>query len=471
MTNVSKAANKTVATISEAQKLYALSPAGEARKIGVEVETHIVTPDLKMVNAQTMADLQSHLAQRGFNAQLEAASVLEYASPAFPIEQTMDLAARVKSDIAVCETAVREKGLAPMPYPLLPTETLAEARKNMNDRERLQIGIKALSGLSDHGAVAVALLTAGVQVSLSPQDHDEMFRMAYRAYALTPLLMAATNADVGFADNDPQRRGYHIRGAYYSDYGNSGGISHAFLRAKDGATLVAQHCGEVFDALMYFSYAPDGSLIPSCPHNRQCFAGLPSDMKTQSNYELAESFLYHDVKICNLRDEDGQTIGKRLEIRCADRGASQPVMTPLMVGALIPDGPTADSFDKLLASYGFAGDPRKEAQLFLTARDAVVNHKGSYMDVAFGRKGRLLSFSKEVASLLDDHYGRIGTASLIATDYRRMMDVLHTGQSDALVFAQANDSFEASQKALRAHAVANIQRASNKKMPEAAYVL
>ena len=259
-----------------------------------------------------------------------------------------------------------------------------------------------------------------------------MFRMVTRAYALTPLLMAACNASSGYVVNEDKKLDYLPRGKYYLGYGDAGGISPAFLKSENGAEFIRNHIEEVFNAPMHFAYNADASLIPASKENRITYAKLVEQgLGTQSNYELAETFLYNDIKVCNLRDENGKAIDKRMEVRVADSGYDQPVMAILLTAALVPDGKAADQFDALLKDYGFTGNPKTDADLYLKSRDAVVNNGGKFMDVAFGT-GRLRDFAADVAGILVNAYD----GKVPATDMARLTDVLMTGNCDGKIFAE-----------------------------------
>jgi hypothetical protein len=157
-------------------------------------------------------------------------------------------------------------------------------------------------------------------------------------------------------------------------------------------------------------------------------------LNTQSNYELAETFIYNDVKICNLRDAEANVVGKRIEVRPADSGLHQPFSVLLLTAALVPDGKTAEAFDNLLKEYGITGNPPKDAPILLANRRAAVDHDGWYMDVEFGRdpatgKTRSLrDFAADLAGLVATHYANDKAAS---PDVAKLCDILLTGNCDA----------------------------------------
>jgi hypothetical protein len=433
MTDVQKTNNKKIASVADALPLYAPPPAGYAGKIGVEVEMPLFKPGAgkpAIPAALEMQALQARLKTKGFDAQLEPAGVLEYAGPPFAADDTAALLKKMKADIGVFDAAAAEAGFTRSPFSIVPTTTKEEALSNMVSRERLQVSLKAMQEIFDENTLRLPMLTSSVQTSFSPKDSEEMFRMVYRAYALNPLLTAACNSSSGYIVNEDEKLDYIPRGKYYLGYGEAGGVSPAFLKSENGEEFIRNHIEAVFKAPMHFAYNPDGSIIPATKDNRITFEKLIAQgLNTQSNYELAETFLYNDVKVCNLRDEDGRVVGKRMEVRGADSGIDQPVMAVILSATLIPEGPAAKAFDALLKDYGFTGNPKADAALFLSSRDAAVNNGGKFMDVAFGT-GRLRDFAQDVAGIISTY------AEVPQRDLARLVDVLMTGECDAKIFAE-----------------------------------
>lgn len=435
MTDVQKTKLKKISTAADALPLYAPPPASFTGRIGVEVEMPVIRQGATkpvIPTAPEMAVLQEKLKKQGFDAQLEPSGVIEYAGAPFMVEDAAKLIAAMKKDVAVFEAEITAAGLTRSPFSIVPTTTKEEALGNMASRERLQASLKAMQEIFDENTLRLPMLTSSVQASFSPESADQMFRMMYRAYALSPLLMAATNSFSGFVVNEDKKVDYIPRAQYYLGYGDAGGVSPAFLKSENGADLIRNHIEAVFDAPMHFAYREDGSIIGATACNRITYRDLVGQgLGTQSNYELAETFLYNDVKIANLRDENGQVVGKRIEVRGADSGCDQPVMAVLMMAALIPDGKAADAFDALLKDYGFTGNPKNDAALFIASRKSAVENGGKFMDVPFGT-GTMRDFAVDVAGILVNAWD----GKVPAKDMERLMDVLMTGETDAKIFSR-----------------------------------
>lgn len=435
MTDVKKGNVRLIDSEDEARELYKPAPAGANNKIGLEVEMPLFRPgDIKpeIPTAAEITAIQQALRDKGFDAQLEASGVLEYASAPVPLESVGTLIVNAHRDIRAFEEEIAAHGYARAPFSVIPTTTLQEALDHKVPRERLDTVLAVFKECYPTDITRIPLITTGVQANFSPRSVEELFRMTRRGYALTPLLIAAMNSSSGFADNEPKRHDAHLRSEYYGDYGASGGLSQAFLKSENAEDFIRHHVAEVFDAPMFFAYDADGGVIRSTKEDILTFRKLiDRGLNTQSNYELAETFLYTDVKIANIRNAESAAIGKRVEVRPADSGLHQPFSTLLLTAALIPDGETAERFDALLKDYGFTGNPAKDAPLLTAAHDAAVQHGGRFMDVPFGT-GSLRDFAADVASLIVDHYSH---DRRVAPDVSKLVDILLTGDCDAKRYA------------------------------------
>lgn len=448
MTDVQKNNTRLIASIDDARGLYAPPPREFTGKMGVEVEMPLIDARRgkpEVPTAAEMEKLQQVLRAKGFDAQLEPAGVLEYASPATGTDAkaVVRLVDVLRAELATFTNAAESAGFTRVPFSMVPTTTEQDALDKIVSRPRLQVSIGAMKDIFPADTLRLPLLTSAVQVSFSPKNENEMFDMARRAYALTPLLMAACNSLSGYVVGEDEKLGVLPRAKYYQGYGRAGGLSEAFLKAANGKEFIEGHIREVFDAPMHFAYDKEGNLFPASREKPITFAGLAAmGLNNQSNYELAETFLYNDIKICNLRDEAGNVVGKRMEVRGADSGIDQPVMAALLSAAIVPTGPQARAFDALLTEYGFTGNPKIDAPLYVAGREAVVNHGGKFMDVAFGKDPQtgaarsLRDFAADVASIVAERYEK---QPELASDVSRLVQVLLTGDCDAKLFSQKFD--------------------------------
>lgn len=439
MTDVNKNKKTLITTPADARPLYAPTPAEFTGKVGVEVEMILFqTGDGKPVipDASTMQTMQSQLREMGYDAQLEPAGVLEYASYPAALEDVPQLARTMTKDIDVFEKTAESYGFKRAFFSVMPTTTHDDALSKIVARERLGAVIQGLTSRFGKEALDFSLLGTGVQTSFSPKDSDELYDMTRRGYMLTPLLLAAMNSSSGYSNNNPEYIDRHVRGNSYLLAGPAGGIAESFLNASSGDEFIKNHIDFVFKTPMHFAYKDDGSLlIPPAGEILNFEQLIKMGLNTQSNYELAETFVYNDIKICNLRDASGDVVGKRVEVRAADSGKHQPLSTLLLTAAIVPSGPTAEAFEETLKNYGFTNDPKQDAELLKAARDAAVNHKGQFMDIPFGT-GSMRDFAADVAGILVNHYDGQKLDAQLAP----LMEILTTGNVDAKCFAQKYSS-------------------------------
>lgn len=427
MTDVNKHNTTLVSDRAAARTLYAPPPQELTNHVGVEVEMALFRPGQnkpEIPSADAMQTMQKNLRQRGYNAMLEPSGVLEFASEPRRVENAAALVKEVDASTQVFEGEMEQHGFQRSPFSIMPTTTVKQALFNIVARERLPVLLEGMKDVYGEKAAVYGMLTTSVQTSFSPRDEDEMFRMAYRGYALTPLLFAAMNNGSGFVNNEPERQDSHLRGAT-QHFGTASGTAPSFLASSNAQEFVDNHIDSVFKAKMYFAYELDGTLVRPEKNQYFTFEGLAEKgLNTRANYELAETFIYNDIKICKFRA--GDVVGSRVEVRAADSGYHQPASTLLLTAALVPDGPTASKFEDVLKRYGFTGDPKQDADLFINSRQAAVHHGGKFMDVAFGT-GSMRDFAGDVRDLVAEHFKSQGVDRQLGT----LNDLLTHGTPDA----------------------------------------
>jgi gamma-glutamylcysteine synthetase len=179
MTDVQKTNTRKITTPEDALGLYAPPPAAYTGKMGIEVEIPLI--ETRTGAPDVMQKIQSALQAKGYDAQLEPAGVLEYASPAATPAEIAKLVSRIKNDLDVFTSAAAAEGLTRVPFSIVPTTTEEEALSRTVSRPRLQVSIGAMKEIFPPDTLRLPLLTAAVQTSFSPKDADEMFDMATRA--------------------------------------------------------------------------------------------------------------------------------------------------------------------------------------------------------------------------------------------------------------------------------------------------
>ena len=449
MTDVRKDNNTLVASPADVLPLYAGNGLEPRRQtIGMETEISLyrrrVDGTLAGATAAECAALIPVLKNLGQAPQLEMASAVEYASPAFRVTELAAMNQKVAEDYAVFRAAIERAGLQ-VGTSQLPFATLDSARENLVDRERARGLVEGMRRFKHQSFLKVTLLCTSTQVSVSYADADDLYRVLCTGYALSPVIFALFANHPAFIEGGRDVRGEHPRAVWYGQFGGVGGIPATLLAAKDGDDFIRLHAQQVFDNEMLFYYDRDGEVVwPDRPLPFRDLAAL--GLNTQSNYDLAESFLDHDLKVCNIRDENGVPTGKRVEFRGFDGGALPALSAHNFIGTLLRDEKAAAELQGLLLTYGMTPDCEDFAANLQASRDAAAYHNGKFLDVTYGR-GNLADFCRDLAEVMERAALRDPAAN---AHLLPLVDIARSGQTLAKITAAQTPDYAATLAALQA---------------------
>ncbi|MDD9900334.1 MAG: hypothetical protein OXT65_05095 [Alphaproteobacteria bacterium] len=409
MTDVRNNDRSLIATAEDVIPLYAGNNLPDSEQtIGMETEIGIRGTDAqgspRLASAAECATLVKNLSRDTAGAQLEMVSAVEYASPPFRVTETEELSRTVETARQAFFKGIENNGFTPVDSALHDFATMDAAKANLVNRDRARGLVRGMAMHKDPAFLKVTLLCTSTQVSLSYKDPDDLLDMLKTGYALTPAIF-------GIFENHPTRVEGKAepctgspRAQWYGQFGKDGGIPDSVLQAKDGADLIRRHAEQVFDTQMLYYYDNSGDIV--WPEERVTFHDLQKDgLNTRSNYDLAETFIYTHIKICNIRDAEGTPTGKRIELRAFDGG--EPGLsgaTPFAI-ATLRDPVAREQVKGLLYEYGFAPDNPDYGTRVREACGAIANHNGKYLDVPFGvkpdgTKGTLKNFAKDLGDIL-----------------------------------------------------------------------
>lgn len=403
MTDVRNDNTTLIHCIDEVLPLYAGNGlAADKQTIGMETEIslyrHNADGSLSGASAKECAALVGDLKAKGYTAQLEMASAVEYASNAYRVSDLATMSRDVRNDYAVFRKHIDDAGLHTASAQL-PFATLDSARANLVDRDRARGLVEGMQRFKPQEFLKVTLLCTSTQVSVSYSDADDLYRTLCTGYALSPVIFALFANHPAFIEGGVDVRKEHPRAAWYGAFGDVGGVPASLLSATDGADFIRRHAQQVFNNDMLFYYDQQGEIV--WPEKPLPFAALAElGLNTRSNYDLSESFLYHDLKVCNIRDENGVATGKRVEFRGFDSGALSTLTAHAFVGILLRDEKANAELQGLLMTYGLTPDCEDFAHNLVASRAAVAQHGGKYLDVAYGR-GTLREFCADLSDILD----------------------------------------------------------------------
>lgn len=383
--------------------------------IGFETEIYLYRKDENgkpvAASSKECSDLLQALKNRGQSPQLEMASAVEYASPAFRVTETAQLNAEITQAWQEYKAAIRDQGLIASDGALLPFTTLDSAKDNLVDRDRARGLVKGMGLFKAQEFLKVTLLCTSTQVSLSYKDPDDLHDLLATGYALTGAVFGVFANHPAFIEGkEHQRLNTHPRAAFYEAFGKDGGIPDSLLEAKNGDDFVRRHAQHVFGTEMLFYYDQNQEIV--WPEKPVKFEELKNiGLNTRSNYDLAESFVYTDYKVCNIRDAEGRPTDKRIEVRGFDAGELGALSSIPFTHALLRDPESRDAVKGLLADYGLLPDQDGWQQRLKLARYNVAHHRGKYLDVAYGTRpdgsdGNLKEFCRDLGKILSAYAAR-----------------------------------------------------------------
>ncbi|MEZ0262483.1 MAG: hypothetical protein ACAH80_15875 [Alphaproteobacteria bacterium] len=464
MTDVRNDDFTRINTVDDVIPLYKGNGLAEDRQyIGFETEICVYkkSQDGKPVAAssQECADLLQHLKNRGQQPQLEMASAVEYASPPFRVTEVPQLVKEIQTGWQEYNAAISEKGFTANDSALLPFVTLESAESNLVDRDRARGLVKGMKLHKNPEFLKVTLLCTSTQVSLSYKDPADLHDLLTTGYALQAPLYALFGNYPAFVEGKAERVDFNPRAAYYEKFGEQGGIPQSLLTATDGDDFIRKHAQQVFNTGLLYYYDHDKTLV--WPEKPVTFEELKAiGLNTRTNYDLAESFIYSDLKVCNIRDEEGHPIGKRVEVRGLDAGELGVNAGVPFIHATLRDPVTREQVKALLADYGLTPDQDGWQQRVQEARHNAAFHGGKYIDVAFGVRpdgsaGNLKDFCRELGTLLELYAQRNPG---IAPAIKPLTDICQTGLTQAEQKSQATKDYE--------HANRQLVTLANDNQPE-----
>ncbi len=242
------------------------------------------------------------------------------------------------------------------------------------------------------------------QVSVSPHSMNHMLENVRRLYILAPFLFLLTDNSAGFCEGKPfaNHTGMSLRHSGLTE--GRGGIPPYVFSAKSGEEFIAGHIDHVMNNPLFMYYDENSKLVavPSGDWSVNFNALKKRGLNTSSNYYLAQSIMWPDVKIATLKDSEGNVIGHRYEARMFGVGIHQHQSAFIITSALAFNNDFASSVDELLERYGFKNKNLEASyDLLQKSYKCAREHNGKFFDIEYGT-GIMAKFAKEFAVLVDD---------------------------------------------------------------------
>ena len=406
---------------------------GRRTRAGIEVELAFIDPS----NMKGMSIPQNKVLKNAALAALPgdwvrnepSSETIEVNSSAGTQEEMKDTLEDVQSKLQVITEKARGLGLRRSYFQELPDKTAFELLKSVVNLDRYQaffVPYRAdLEGFARYFTVCKSN-----QVSVSYSDPDHMLENVRRLYYLSPFLFMLTDNSSGFAEGQPfsGHQGMYYRSLLIQGHG---GVPPYVFTANSGEEYISNHIQHVMNNPLFVYYDETGKLNKiDEPGKWTTFLELEKQgLNIASNYYLAQSMLWPDVKIAALKDEDGNVTHHRYEARMFGVGIHQHQTAFLITCALAYNEDFAKKVNALLLEYGFNMEAATTScQLVQASYREARQHDGKFFDIPFGL-GIMSDFAKSFADLLEEAYNGKG----FDDELTPITDICRSGCTDAKV--------------------------------------
>lgn len=376
---------------------------------GLEIEMAFFDPKSKTLAPMSLA--QNRVVKNSAKAALTGdwihneptSELLEIASIARPYSGLFEIINDTNAKIALLHEKAESIGLKRSYFQELPEQTSDDLLSRIVDIERYKV-MYAPYRDDMRETVRYFSVCKSNQVSVSYKNPDHALENVRRLYLLAPFLFLLTDNSTGFMEGKPFKGhlGMHLRHNGL-DLGRGGVMPYA-VTSRTGEEFIARHIDHVFNNPLFMHYNEKGALqrVPSgdwgVTFNRLKERGL----NTKSNYFLAQSVIWPDVKIAALKDEKGEVYNHRYEARMFGVGLHQHQTALIITSSLAMHDGFATEIDDLLARYGFdTSKPKEILALLEEAYSNARNHNGKFFDIAYGN-GTMRGFAREFADALEN---------------------------------------------------------------------
>lgn len=424
--------------ITKADDVFDLyAGAGNNAKSGIEVELTFVNPDDKDLSVMSLC--QNRVLKNSAVAALPeddwvhnepTSELLEVASKAYDFSDAKKVLAETNNKIKILSEKALGLGLKRSYFQELPDRTADDLLSRIVDVERYK-AMYAPYREDMKKCVQYFAVCKSNQVSVSPYNMDHMLENVRRLYILAPFLFMLTDNSSGFSEGSPFSGNAAMALRHQGLTEGRGGVLPYVFSAQSGEEFIGNHIDHVMNNPLFMYYDQEGGLnkVPSGDWGVTFNTLKDRGLNIASNYYLAQSVMWPDVKIATLKDDEGAVFGHRYEARMFGVGVHQHQTAYLITSGLAFNKNFAAGVDELLERYGFNGrDLQNTHALVLASYASARNHNGKFMDVAFGN-GKMAGFAKDFAALAEDLAIEIG----MEDQMQPLSTICRTGCTDGKV--------------------------------------
>lgn len=416
--------------------VHLYSGVGADIKSGVEIEIPFFNP--KSANLDVMSLSQNKVLKNAAQDALigdwihnePTSELLEVASIAAPLSGIKDVMDDTNKKMAILLEKAEKLGLKRSYFQELPERTSDDLLSRIVNVDRYKV-MYAPYRDDMRETVRYFAVCKSNQVSVSYKNPDHGLNDVRRLYFLAPFLFLLTDNSTGFMEGKAfsGHAGMHLRHNGLDQ--RRGGVMPYAITARSGDEFFARHIDHVFNNPLFMYYNLEGGLerVPSGDWGVTFNTLKSRGLNTNSNYLLAQSVLWPDVKIAALKNAQGNVYNHRYEARMFGVGAHQHQTALIITAALAMHEDFAASVDDLLLRYGFdSATPKASLELLENSYANARNHNGKFFDIAYGH-GVMRAFAKEFADLVEDIADDLG----LDDELQPLLTICRTGCSDGKI--------------------------------------
>ncbi len=267
------------------------------------------------------------------------------------------------------------------------------------------------------------------QVSVSPYNMDHMLENVRRLYILAPFLFLLTDNSAAFTGGIKYKGHAGMQMRHDGLLEGRGGVMPYAFSAQSGEEFISNHIDHVFNNPLFMYYDLEGRLnrVPSGDWSVTFNSLKKRGLNISSNYYLAQSLLWPDIKIAALKRDDGAVYGHRYEARMFGVGIHQHQTAFIITTMLAFHEEFASSVDLLLEEYGFSSS-QQCYELVMSSYKAARKHNGKFFNIAYGNR-KMADFAKNFADLLE----KVIDETPFEKQAQPLLNICRTGCTDAKV--------------------------------------